>query len=103
MSNCSSLLISYSIFLTREAPRYWSGYGACLGCLCLGIAATLFLRFMLKRENERRDKWTEEEVRAKYTEGSYHLRRTLTRYMTDRASDELLDLGDDSPLYRYVY
>lgn len=44
---------------------------------------TVILYFMLKRENARRDTMSEDEVRARYT------------------PDELAEMGDKSPLFRY--
>ena len=61
-------LIGSNIYLEEEAPRYWLGYGFSLGCLCVGICSTFVLRFAFKRANTQRDKLTEEEIRAKYTE-----------------------------------
>lgn len=41
------------------------------------------MRFMLARINKQRDRFTEEEIRAKYTD------------------EELTEMGDMSPLFRY--
>lgn len=62
-------VIGSNIFLAQENPRYWTGYGVCAGMLTLAIGCTIFLRAMYIRENRKRDQWTEEDVRAKYTEG----------------------------------
>ena len=95
-----------NIFLASEVPRYWTGYGLSAGFLVLAIGCTVLLRFVLMRENQRRDQLTESDVRDKYTEGKSNFRsknlRDLRSY-TDLDEDELLDLGDKSPLYRYVY
>lgn len=48
------------------------------------IAAAIVLRFAYVGINKRRDKKDPAEIREKYTE------------------QELLDMGDKSPLYRYV-
>ncbi|EXJ87212.1 hypothetical protein A1O3_04171 [Capronia epimyces CBS 606.96] len=77
-------IVGSNIFIAKQAPHYWLGYGFCFGCVCVAILSTLVLRYAYKTANEKRDKLSEEEVRAKYTE------------------QELLDLGDYSPLYRYV-
>lgn len=77
-----------NIFLAREAPRYPTGYGTGLGICCVAVVAAFVLRFAYARENSRRDAFmvgkTDDEVRAMYTE------------------QELLDLGDRSPFYRYT-
>ncbi|EXJ77837.1 hypothetical protein A1O3_08996 [Capronia epimyces CBS 606.96] len=77
--------IGSNIYLRQEAPRYWTGYGVSIACSALAIASTFILKWAYQRENRKRDQLSEEEVRAKYTEA------------------ELLDMGDKSPLYRYVY
>lgn len=62
-------VIGSNIFLADEAPRYWTGFGVCAGMLTIAIGCTVFLRAMYVRENHKRDRWTEADVRAKYTEG----------------------------------
>jgi hypothetical protein len=76
--------IGSNIFLAQQAPHYWLGYGIGLGMVFAALVSTMVLRLAYSRINERRDRLSEDEVRAKYGE------------------DELLDLGDKSPLYRYV-
>jgi hypothetical protein len=68
------------------------------------IISTFVLRIAYGMLNKKRDQMSEEEIRAKYTEGKSLLRE---RYPTIREltlcfAEELLDLGDKSPLYRYV-
>jgi predicted MFS family arabinose efflux permease len=60
--------IGSNIYLTQEAPRYWTGYGVSLACSVLAIICTFILRWAYKRENEKRDQMSEEEIRAKYSE-----------------------------------
>lgn len=72
------------IFLDREAPRYPTGYGTSLGMAAAGIIAATTLLVLFLGKNKRRDKLTEDEVRAKYTE------------------DELASLGDRAPTFRYA-
>lgn len=77
-----------NIFLSKEAPKYPVGFGVCLGVLVCSITATVVMRYFLKKENQRRDEAmagrSMEEVRAGYTE------------------EELLNLGDRSPFFRYT-
>lgn len=61
-------VIGSNIYLGREAPHYRTGYGVSAGCLVLAIVSTLVLRFAYDMENKRRDKMSEEEIRARYTE-----------------------------------
>ena len=77
-------VVGSNIFIAAQAPRYWAGYGTCLGTSCAGIIATICLRLTYQRINADRDKISEEEIRATYTEA------------------ELLDLGDKSPYFRYT-
>lgn len=76
-------VIGSNIFLARESPRYPLGYGFSLGILAAACLLALWLSFMLKRENKKRDRMSEAEVRSRYSE------------------DELADMGDKSPLFRY--
>lgn len=76
--------IGSNIFLKREAPHYWTGYGFSLAIIVLGWASAIFLRFKLQSINKQRDQMTESEIMERYTE------------------QELLDLGDKSPLFRYT-
>ncbi|KAJ3538791.1 hypothetical protein NM208_g5753 [Fusarium decemcellulare] len=73
-----------NIYLARESPHYWTGYGTSLGVIVLSLASSLFLRYKFKSINAKRDAMTLEEIREKYTE------------------EELRDMGDDSPLFRYT-
>lgn len=63
--------IGSNIYLSHEAPHYWTGYGVSLACTTLAITTTFVLRWAYKRENGKRDLISEEEVRQKYTEGKY--------------------------------
>ena len=76
--------IGSNIFQEHQAPDYWLGYGYCLASLVVAIGAALVLRVAYLKQNSKRDEMTEQDVKEKYTE------------------EELLGLGDKSPLYRYV-
>lgn len=77
-------IVGTNIYIAKEAPNYWTGYGISLAFLLNAIVCTFVLRHVWKKINDRRDAMTEEEIFATYTE------------------QELLELGDRSPLYRYV-
>ncbi len=74
--------------IASQAPRYPAGYGTCLAICCIGVVAAFVLRFAYARENKRRDQLTagksDAELRAMYTD------------------QQLLDLGDQSPFFRYT-
>ena len=76
--------VGSNIFLASQAPRYPLGYGMCLGMNLAAIAAAVVLRFAYMSINKRRDKKDPVVIREKYSE------------------EELLMMGDKSPLYRYV-
>ncbi|KAL4876349.1 major facilitator superfamily domain-containing protein [Aspergillus karnatakaensis] len=73
-----------NIYLGREAPYYWTGYGTSLAVIGVSLSAAVFLRFKFAQLNKRKEMMTVEEVYARFTE------------------EELLDLGDESPLFRYT-
>ncbi|KAM0750621.1 MFS general substrate transporter [Meredithblackwellia eburnea MCA 4105] len=78
-------LVGSHIFIATEAPFYHTGFGVSMAvCFACGILPTVVMRFALQIINKRRDKISEEEVRAKYTEA------------------ELAEMGDKSPLFRYI-
>lgn len=73
-----------NIFLERMKPNYWLGYGFCLAVMLMAILAATFLRYEFTRLNRQKLSMTEEEVKAKWTE------------------DELLEMGDKSPFFKYA-
>lgn len=73
-----------NIFLAEQVPRYWLAYGLSLFLVCSAILATVFMRILLVSANKKRDEMSEEDVRAAYS------------------PEELIFLGDKSPLFRYV-
>lgn len=76
--------IGSNIFLAEQAPTYRLGYGFGLAILAAANLATLTLRWSYDNDNRKRDAMDESEIRAKYSE------------------EDLMKLGDKSPLYRYV-
>lgn len=77
-----------NIYFAAEEPKYPAGFGTSLGICAAGMVAAYILRMAYQRENRKRDELLardgEEVIRARYTE------------------QELLDLGDLSPFYRYT-
>jgi len=77
-----------NIYIAKEAPKYPAGFGTSLAVCVAGIISTGILRISFQRENKKRDEFLaregEEGIKAKYTE------------------QELLDMGDRSPFYRYT-
>jgi MFS family permease len=77
-----------NIYFAAQAPRYPAGYGVGLGMCTVGIIMAFVLRKAYQRENRMRDevlvREDEQVVKARYTD------------------QELLDLGDRSPFYRYT-
>jgi MFS family permease len=76
--------IAGTLFLQKEFPRYWLGYGFCTGNVVVAILAACFLRWSWGSLNAARDKLSEDEIRAMYSQ------------------EELDAMGDKSPLYRYA-
>ena len=76
--------IGSNIYLGKEAPHYWTGYGFSLGIIIVALCSAIILRFSLNRINKQRDLMVLEEIHAKYSQ------------------QELLDMGDYSPFFRYT-
>lgn len=76
--------VGSNIYLAREAPYYWTGFGVSLAILVASIMSGIALKILLARSNKKRAGMSEGEVYAKYTR------------------QELSDMGDKSPLYRYT-
>lgn len=76
-----------NIYFKAEAPRYPTGFGVCLAAFVLTIIAANALRLAYQRENNGRD---ERIIRLGQSavEGEYN-------------DQELSDMGDKSPLFRY--
>jgi hypothetical protein len=81
-------IMGSNIYLSREAPKYTTGFSASLAMCFAAIIMTFVLRWAYARENKKKDAMVaemgEEAIRAKYTE------------------DELMQMGDKSPFYRYT-
>lgn len=81
-------IMGSNIYLAREAPVYHTGFGVSLAMCVAAIIMTLVLRWAYNKENKKRDALVaehgEDAIRARYTE------------------QEMLDLGDRSPFFRYT-
>ena len=82
LGNCGGIVGSY-IFLDSEAPGYVTGFSIGLSFAAFTLLSTCLLEFEYIRANKKRERMTEEEVRSLYSE------------------DQLLKMGDKSPLFRY--
>ncbi|EGX95801.1 MFS nicotinic acid transporter Tna1, putative [Cordyceps militaris CM01] len=76
--------VSSNIFIASQAPHYWIGYGMCLALVVVAILATVVMRVTLSKINRQRDALDEDEIRAMYSDA------------------QLVEMGDRSPLVRYV-
>ncbi|KAM0756235.1 MFS general substrate transporter [Meredithblackwellia eburnea MCA 4105] len=78
-------LAGYRIYLATEAPKYPTGFGTSIAfAAVLGLGATLALRLLLQWENSKRDKVSQMEIQKMFS------------------TEELAEMGDKSPLFRYV-
>lgn len=82
--NLSGFVGSY-IYIDSEKPRYPSGYGVSLAIVASAVVACFALEFIYWRKNKANERWTEVEVREKWTD------------------EQLEELGDKSPLFRFHY
>lgn len=77
-----------NLFIAREAPKYPTGYGTSMAFTACGALMACFLRFAYGRENKKKAQLLaelgEEGIRARYSE------------------QELLDMGDRSPFFKYA-
>ncbi|KAF2177429.1 putative MFS transporter [Zopfia rhizophila CBS 207.26] len=83
MGNIGGIIGSY-MYLEAEKPKYYTGFGLSLAFGATGFLMSLFIELSYKWGNARKARMSEEEVREKYTE------------------DQLLDMGEKSPLFKYV-
>lgn len=81
--NCGGIVGSF-MFIDKESPQYYTGFGLGLSFGATGLLVSLLLEMIYKWTNARKARMSEAEVRARYTE------------------DELLDMGDKSPLFKHV-
>lgn len=83
VGNIGGILGSF-MYIESEKPTYHTGFGLGLALGGSGILMALLLEWTYKRGNAKKAELTVEEVQARYTEA------------------ELTDMGDTSPLFKYV-
>ncbi|KAG5654892.1 hypothetical protein KAF25_005849 [Fusarium avenaceum] len=83
VGNIGGIIGSY-MYLDKEAPRYETGFGLSLAFGASGMLVSLLLELSYKWGNQKKAQYTEEDIRGHYTE------------------QELLKLGDKSPLFKYT-
>ncbi|KAL5640358.1 hypothetical protein ACGC1H_007578 [Rhizoctonia solani] len=73
--NLGGLIASYT-YISRNAPRYYSGHGTLIGVLALGAVVSLIVHIYCRRENKRRDRaykapelYTEDELKSENRKG----------------------------------
>ncbi|KAF8600849.1 MFS general substrate transporter [Ceratobasidium sp. AG-I] len=73
--NLGGLIASYT-YISRNAPRYYSGHGTLIAVLAMGATVALVVHLYCKRENARRDRehkapgaYTQDELAAESTRG----------------------------------
>lgn len=78
-------IVGSNIYISSQAPTYPVGFGISMGMLAVfGCIWPVIYYFILKRINAKRAAMDENEIRARYTE------------------EELSEMGDMSPLFRYA-
>jgi hypothetical protein len=76
-------IIGSFMYIEKEKPKYPTGFGLSLALAGGGLFVAFFLEWSYKRGNAQKAR-VADEARVKYTE------------------DELFDMGDKSPLFKYV-
>ncbi|KAI1308584.1 major facilitator superfamily domain-containing protein [Xylaria venustula] len=83
LTNLGGIGASY-IFIDSEAPGYPTGFGTSLAFAISGVIASISLDVIYMRINKKRDEAPQIEIMDKYS------------------TEELAELGDRSPLFRYT-
>jgi hypothetical protein len=76
--------VGTNIYLQKQAPDYPLGYGFSVAILLMAAIAATVLRYALIRVDRQRDQVSREEIMERYTK------------------EELYEMGDASPLFRYT-
>ncbi|KAJ5398544.1 hypothetical protein N7465_009033 [Penicillium sp. CMV-2018d] len=82
VGNIGGILGSF-MYIEKESPKYTTGFGLSLALGGVGFFVALFLEWTYKLGNARKEKIADD-ARVNYTE------------------DQLFDMGDKSPLFKYV-
>lgn len=77
-------IVGSFMYIESEKPTYHTGFGLGLALGGSGILMALFLEWSYKRGNAKKAELTVDEIQVRYTES------------------ELRELGDKSPLFKYV-
>ncbi|KAF4814542.1 putative transporter [Colletotrichum tropicale] len=77
-------IVGSFIYREDESPKSPTGFGSLFAFAGLSVVACFVLEFLFWNINRKRDKFTEEEIRAKHSD------------------DELQMMGDRSPLFKYT-
>ena len=72
------------MFFDSDAPVYATGFGLSMGFAISGLLVALVAELAYKTGNNRKAKMTDDDVRTTYSH------------------DELIKLGDKSPLFKYT-
>ncbi|CAN9417370.1 unnamed protein product [Alternaria alternata] len=83
VGNIGGVIGSY-MYLESEKPKYYTGFGLSLAFGATGFIVAFLLELSYKWGNTKKARLSEDEIRAKYSD------------------QELLDMGDKSPLFRYT-
>ncbi|KAH6658015.1 major facilitator superfamily domain-containing protein [Truncatella angustata] len=81
--NIGGIIGSY-MFFDYEAPSYYTGYGLAIAFGITGVLMSFVLEFSYVWSNKKRAKLSEHDIRSTYSE------------------DDLLRMGDRSPLFKYT-
>ncbi|QGI75191.1 unnamed protein product [Fusarium fujikuroi] len=82
--NLGGIIASY-LFLKKDAPRYFPGFGTLLGCQVMALVLSVWMTIYLRRENARRDATHKDP--SLYTEDEKHAER---------------EKGDNATFFRYT-
>jgi hypothetical protein len=81
-------IMGSNIYLERENPKYTTGFAVSLAMCLAAILMTMVVRVAYQRENRKRTSLIQEHgedvIRARYTD------------------QEMLELGDKSPFFKYT-
>jgi hypothetical protein len=83
IGNAGGVMGSY-MFFDSDAPQYSTGFGLSLAFGVTGLLAAVAAEVAYKMANKERAKVSEEETRTRYTQ------------------DQLMAMGDRSPLFKYT-